>query len=162
MSVPYDIYVDSNIDSDVLLRIVEAGLGLDHLRDPRLQPARNPSLISRACPEFDLIASAEDPICAEIKGEWLGFRPTASIGFHRRHDTDPSVFYRSVLRATSAVLENVSGNLALVVNGETGMLIRRSGRVTVRDEPRTYFAEALSELRVPYEFGRIPSAGESP
>jgi hypothetical protein len=103
-----------------------------------------------------------DEISAGILGEWLGFRPKVLIGFHLSHEVEWRDVYPRILHAVSAVLECLPDDAALIVNYDTGRLIRRSGRVTLSDEPTAFYPEALAEIRGPYEFGRVPIAGDAP
>lgn len=158
MATEYQLYIASDIDSDSLLRIVEDALGLDHFRDPEWRSERNPSLVGRSAPGFILTASAEDQISAEIRQEWLGFRPKLRLGFRMSHEHEWRDLYPRVLRATSAVLERLPDDAALIVNYDTGRLIRRGGHVTLADEPSAFYPEALAELRMRYDFGKVPVA----
>lgn len=162
MAVDYDLEIASDIDSDSLLRIVEDALGLDHFRHPEFMVKHNPSLVGRGAPGFLLTASADDPRCAEIWEEWLGFKPKVSVGFRWDKKEDWDITYRRILRATSAVLATVPGDAALISNGENGHLIRRGDRVIVSDNPGWFKPEDLAEIRVPYELGRVPSAADAP
>lgn len=162
MATDYDLYIASDIDSDSLLQMVEVALGLDHFRDPEFRSESNPSLVGRYAPGFCLTAIAVDPISAEIRGEWLGFRPKVSVGFHWDKEEDWPTTYRRILRATSAVLASVPGDAALILNGDSGKLIRRGGRVIVSEEPCVFDAEDLAEIQVPYERGRVPTAADAP
>jgi hypothetical protein len=162
VSADYDIFIASDIDSDSLLRIVEDALGLDHFRDPEYRSEHNPSVVGRWAPGFILTAHAVHPMSAEIRGEWLGFRPQVSVCFRWDKEEDWSISYRRILRAASAVLERLPDDAALVLNGESGILIRRGDRVIVSDEPRVFDAEDLAEIRVPYELGKVPTAADAP
>lgn len=163
MALDYELEIACDIDSDNLLRIVEDSLGIDHYRDPHFRSEHNPSLVGRWTPWFLLTASKTDQRCGEISEEWLGFRPTVHLGFRlTKDDEERDRAYQLMLRATSAVLVGVVGDAALAFNGETGILIRRDGRVTLTTEPLTFYPEALAEIRMPYQFGRVPTAADAP
>ena len=163
MATEYDLHIASDIDSDSLFRIVEDSLGLDHFHDPEWRSERNPSLVGRSVPGFILTASVESQMGSETMKEWLGFRPKVVLGFRMRNNDETwPIPYHHMLRATSAVLERLPDDAALVLNGETGILIRRGGHVTLSDKPRTFDPEDLAEIRVPYEIGRVPTAADAP
>jgi hypothetical protein len=62
-----------------------------------------------------------------------------------------------VLCVTSALLRDLPGDLALIHNGEHVLIIRTHGRVVAVDDPLVLDAEELSQLRVPYELGSVPT-----
>lgn len=162
MATYYHIYVTNNVSPGRLLEIVEDALGLDHDRAPEFSSEHNPSLVGREAPWFLLSSHALDAISAEINEEWLGFKPTAVLEFRIASTDEVWPLTGRILRATSAVLTKVPGDAALTLNYDHGVLIRRNGRVILTDNTDYFNADDAGDVLVPYEFGRVPSAGDAP
>lgn len=158
MAIQYTVYVADPIDTEQLLRWVEDALGLDHTRVAEPHAARNPTLVGRPAPGFYLNASAVEARSAEILVEWLGFEARAFVTFRMEKEGDTRAAFLRVLGCTSALLQALPGDLALVLDGEHVRAIRAHGRVVVLDDPRVLDAEALGQLNVPYELGSVPHA----
>jgi hypothetical protein len=158
MAIQYSVYVAYPIDTEQLLRRVEDALGLDHTRVAEPHAAHNPTLLGRPAPGFYLNASAVEAVSAEIMAEWLGFEPRAFVIFRMEKEGDTRAAFLRVLRCTSALLQALPGDVALILDGEHVRVLRAQGRVVALDDPRVLDAEALAQLSVPYDLGSLPRA----
>lgn len=156
MAIEYSLDIAGQIEPEGLLRLVEEALGLerDHVPEPRSDGL--PGLVTRDAPGFHLTALPVDARSGEISEEWLGFKPRVRVVFRMDKDGDVRGAYLRVLRATSGVLARLRDDAALVLNGEHVRVLRREGRAIVNSDPRVFDAEALAEIRVPYDLGAVP------
>jgi hypothetical protein len=157
VTIEYSLDIARDIEPELLLHLVEEELGLDHERDPECRSDRIPSLVGRDAPGFYLTALPVDQMNGQITEEWLGFRPWVRVMFRMDKEEDIRGAFLRVLRATSGVLARLPGDVALILNGEHVRVLRRGGRVIVKDDPRVWDAEALAEIRIPYELGHVPA-----
>lgn len=157
MAIEYSLDITADIEPERLLHLVEEELGLDHDRDPECRTDDNSALVGRDAPGFYLTALPVDRTSGEIAEEWLGFKPSVRLMFRMDKEGDIRTAYLRVLRATSGVLARLPGDAALILNGEHVRVLRRRGRVIVKNDPRVFDAEALAEIRVPHELGEVPA-----
>src|SRR5262249_24231338 len=114
------------------------------------------TLVGRPAPGFYLNACTVDARSAEIMAEWLGFVPRGLVAFRMQKDGDTRAAFLRVLSCTSALLQPVQCDLAVILNGEHLRSLRARGRVVVPDDPRVLDAEAIAHLNCRYQLGSVP------
>jgi len=94
----------------------------------------------------------------EIVEDAFGFRPTVEVDLELARMSAPG-FNEGALnrvRVVDWLLNNVEGDALLLVNPDLPVLLRRNGKIWLREDRRFWSEAHLSLLTVPYGWKKLP------
>jgi hypothetical protein len=94
----------------------------------------------------------------EFIEETFGFRPTVHVDLELARGQEPGFEEGALnrIRVVDWLLNNVEGDAVLLHNYDLSVLLRRNGKVWLREDRRFWNDEHLSLLTVPYEWRKLP------
>ena len=146
MAIEYTLPIETNLTISDVQKMILTLEGFELVKDPKSdeQTIMGPGLVG-------VWVLPQSESSKTIKEKSLGFRPDLLLFFRLEKFEETNAGYVSVLNVTLELLNQGSGDVALLIDGEDVALIRKEGRLVVYSKRGLWSFVQPTAVTLPHE-----------